>query len=53
MKEEACGLDLPNNMNPAPHFKAHYGSTPVPHPCNEPAKKTDGSKVMRAVLAAK
>jgi len=49
----ATEFDLPNSQNPAPHFKAMYGNTPVPHPTNSAAKKVNGSAIMSAVMAAK
>ena len=49
----ACAFDLPNAQNPRPHFKAYYGSTPVPHPTNRAAKVVHPDMVMRAVIEGK
>lgn len=60
MKEEngsqdvgATEFDYPNNVNPRPRSPIFYGSTPVPHPTNEPAKRVDSVKVMNETLYAK
>lgn len=60
MKEEngsqnvgATAFDLPSGQAPFPHFKAFYGSTPVPHPTNSAAKVTHPAEVMKQVLEGK
>lgn len=49
----ATEFELRNHDQPNIKFKAFYGSTPVPTPCNHKAMETNGSEVMRAVLEGK
>jgi hypothetical protein len=53
MSDEACGLDMKNNMKPSPYNDIHHGHIPVPKPNNAEAMKTDHAKVMRQVMDAK
>lgn len=45
-------FDLPNGQDPRPHFKAYYGNTPVPCPCNHKAMQVNASKVMKQTMKA-
>jgi hypothetical protein len=49
----ATEFDLKDHQEPRGKFVAFYGSTPVPHPTNNAAKKVNGSAVMSAVLEGK